>query len=155
MAQLKTTYLTKEWYEKLLEELRHLKEEKLPATLGRLKEAISQWDISENAEYDTAMGEKELIEARINEIELIINDVEIIEHQEWGEIRYWSQVTIKDEKNRKSTYTLVGTGEVDILNNTISFESPLGSAIRGKAKGDKVQVRAPNKKYTVTIVDVK
>ena len=155
MAQLKTTYLTKEGYDKLLEEVRKLKEEKLPATLERLKEAISQWDISENAEYDTAMGEKELIEARINEINLIMWDVEIIEHQEWGEIRYGSQVTIEDEKKRQHTYTLVGTGEVDVLNNTISFESPLGHAIRGKQKGDKVQVKAPTKKYAVTIVDVK
>jgi len=155
MAQMKTTYLTKEWYEKLLEEVRMLKEEKLPATLERLKEAISQWDISENAEYDTAMSERELIEARINEIQSILGDVEIIEHQEWWEIRYWSNVIIKDDKWREHAYTLVWTGEVDVLSNTISFESPLGHAIRGKVKGDKVQVKAPTKRYEVTIVDVK
>jgi len=155
MAQIKTTYLTKDWYEKLLEEHRMLKEEKLPDTLERLKEAISQWDISENAEYDTAMSERELIEARINEISMILKDVEIIEHQEGWEIRYGSEVVLKDEKDREFTYTVVGSWEVDVLNNTISFESPLGHAIRGKSKGDTVQVKAPTKRYAVTIVDVK
>lgn len=150
-----STHLTQAWYDKLLEELRTLKETKLPAVLERLKEAISQWDISENAEYDTAMSEKELIEARIAEIETTLSNVEIIERSKGGDIRYGSVVTFKDEKNKEFEFTIVGSGEVDILNGTISFQSPLGSAIRGKKKGDVVQVRAPNKKYSITIMDVK
>lgn len=149
------TFLTQEWYDKLLSELHLLKKEKLPQVLERLKEAIAQWDISENAEYDTAMSDKELLENRINEIENIIENVQIIESGTVsGEIRYGSRVTIKDYKGRKSEITIVGSSEVDITNGTISFESPLGSALRGKKKGDTVQVRAPNKKYNVTIVDI-
>lgn len=155
MSQIKTTYLTKDWYEKLLEEIRYLKEEKLPSTLERLKEAISQWDISENAEYDTAMSEKDLINSRIWEIEIILTDVEIIERAEWWEVRYWSTVIIKDDKWREETWTVVWSGEVDVLSNTISFQSPLWHAIRGKVKGDTVQVKAPNRKYAVEIVEVK
>ena len=154
-GQAKTTYLTQSWYDKLLEELRMLKEEKLPHTLERLKEAISQWDISENAEYDTAMSEKDLLGARIQEIELILTDVEIIEHQEWGDVRYGSVVTLEDEKWNQHTWTIVGTGEVDLLENTISFQSPLWSALRGKAAWATVQVKAPNKKYAMKIVEVK
>lgn len=155
MQQVKTTYLTQEWYDKLLEELRMLKEEKLPWTLERLKEAISQWDISENAEYDTAMSEKELIEGRISDINMILTDVEIIQHQEGdGEVRYGSTVLLVDEKGREDKWTVVGSGEVDVLNKTISFESPVGRAIRGKKIGDTVSVKAPNKKYQLTIKDV-
>lgn len=150
-----TTYLTKEWYEKILEELRLLKEEKLPQILERLKEAISQGDISENAEYDTAMSDKDLIEARIKQIEATLENVEIIEGGvKGGEVRYGSVVTIKDEKDRNTELTIVGSGEVDVLQWTISFESPLGAALRGKRKGDTVQVRAPQRKYSVTIVDI-
>jgi len=151
------TFLTKEWYEKLLEELRLLKDEKLPQTLERLKDAISQGDLSENAEYDTAMSDKDLLEARIWEIENTLENVEIIEGgtKSTGEVRYGSLVTFKDDKDRETQVTIVGTGEVDILAGTVSFESPLGIAIRWKKKGDVVQVRAPSKKYNVTIVSVK
>ncbi len=151
----RSTHLTKEGYEKLVEELRSLKDTKLPAVLERLKEAISQGDISENAEYDTAMSEKELIEARISEIENTLDNVEIIERTKGWDIKYGSVVKFKDEKNKEYEFTIVGWGEVDILNGTISFQSPLGIAIRGKKKGDIVQVRSPNKKYSITIVDVK
>ncbi len=149
------TFLTKEWHDRILEELHTLKDIKLPNALWRLKEAISQWDISENAEYDTAMNEKELIESRISEIEHILDNVEIIEHQDSSEIRYGSTVTVQDEKERTFTYSIVWTWEVDVLKNTISFESPLGYALKWKGVGDKVIVKAPNKKYTVTIIDVK
>lgn len=150
-----TTFLTKQGYEKLVEELRLLKDEKLPAVLERLKEAISQGDISENAEYDTAMSEKELIEGRISEISASLDHVEIIEHKQDGEIRYGSKVSFIDDKEREHTYTIVGTGEVDILAGNISFQSPLGVALRGKKKWDVVQVKAPNKKYSVKVTNVR
>lgn len=149
------TFLTKLGYEKLVEEFRLLKDEKLPTVLERLKEAISQGDISENAEYDTAMSEKEMIEGRIAEIQHSLEHVEIIEHKQDGEVRYGSKVSFTDEKDREWTYTIVGTGEVDILAETISLQSPLGVALRGKKKGDTVQVKAPNKKYAIKITNVK
>lgn len=153
---MQTTFLTKDWYDNLLEEVRKLKEESLPIILERLKEAISQWDISENAEYDSAMSERELAEARIAEIEMIVQNVEIIDETQvkgW-EIRYGSQVTVTDAKWRANTWRIVGSGEVNVLTNTISFQSPMGAALRGKKEGDKVQVRAPNKRYEVTISKV-
>lgn len=152
---MKTTFLTQDGYQKMLEELRMLKEEKLPETLQRLKEAIGQGDISENAEYDTSMSDKELIEARISEIERTLEDVKIIEGSATGEIKYGSKVTFQEEgKDDSHSYTVVGSGEMDILEGTISFESPLGIALRGKRKGDIVAVRAPNKRYNVTVLDV-
>ncbi len=150
-----TTHLTKEWLLKLQEEVQLLKHTKLPAVLWRLKEAIAQWDISENAEYDTAMGEKELIESRINEINDILQDVEVIEYTDTQEIRYWSTVTLEDDKWAVTTRKLVGSGEVDVLAWTLSFESPLWHSLRGKKAGDVIQVRAPQRKYNATITEVK
>lgn len=148
------THLTKEWLQKIQEELYELKNNKLPSVLQRLKEAIAQWDISENAEYDTAMGEKELIEARISEIEHILQDVEIIEHTNTNEIRYGATVVIEDEKGAVSTWKMVGSGEIDVLEGTVSFESPLGHALRGKKEGDTIQVRAPQKRWVAKILKV-
>lgn len=150
-----TTFLTQQWYNKLLQELAMLKDEKLPRILERLKDAIDQWDISENAEYDTAMSEKELTEARISEIELILQDVEIIEHQEWWAVRYGSVVSLEDDKGKVYELTIVGTGEVDVLAWTVSFQSPLGSAIRWKSEWDSVFVNSPNRKYSMKILKVK
>lgn len=148
-------YLTREWYDSMLQELHKLKNEELPAALERLKEAIGQWDISENSEYDTAIAEKEMIEARINEIEEFLNNVQIIEETTGGsEIRYGSKVTI-DRDGQKITLTIVGTGEVDILNDTISFDSPLGSALKGRKKGDIAKVKADSGRYEVKIIDIK
>lgn len=140
----------------MLQELHKLKNEELPAALQRLKEAIGQGDISENSEYDTAISEKELIESRISEIEEFMTNVQIIEDDGKGgsEIRYGSKVTIEKE-GQKYDLTIVGSGEVDILNNTISFESPLGSAIKGKKKGDVVKVKADSGRYEVKIISVK
>ena len=150
-------YLTKEWYENMKQELHRLKNEELPAALQRLKEAIGQGDISENSEYDTAISEKELIESRINEIEDFLTNVQIIEEDKSGggnDIRYGSKVTIERDW-QKNTFTIVGSGEVDILNDTMSFESPLWIAIKWKKKWDIVKVKADSGRYEVKIIDVK
>lgn len=151
-------YLTKEGYDNLLKELSRLKNEELPAALLRLKEAIGQGDISENSEYDTAISEKELIESRISEIEAFLADVQIIEDEKTKskDIRYGSKVKIEIVDTKKTyEYTIVGSGEVDVLAGTLSFESPLGVAIKGKKKGDVVRVRADMGRYDVKIIDVK
>ncbi len=151
-------FLTKEGYDNLLAELNRLKNEELPAALERLKEAIGQGDISENSEYDTAISEKELIESRIAEIEAFLADVQIIEDDKGKskDIRYGSKVKLELVESKKVyEYTIVGSGEVDVLKGTLSFESPLGSAIKGKKKGDVVRVRADIGRYEVKILDVK
>lgn len=153
-----TNYLTKEGYDNLVAELARLKNDDLPAALARLKEAIGQGDISENSEYDTSIAEKELIEARIGEIEAFLADVQIIEEDKSKskEIRYGSKVKIEIVESGKTVeYTIVGSGEVDILAGTISFDSPLGIAIKGKQKGDVVKVRADIGRYDVKILEVK
>ncbi len=157
MASKKTKYLTQVWYDKLVKELEELKSSRLPEVLQRLKEAIDQWDISENSEYDDAMAQKDLIEVRINEIEWMLENVEIIEESRSSseEIKYGSVVVLEDDKENVYEFTLVGSWEVDILNWSISFESPVGYAIFGKKKWDIVSVRSPRKRYQMKILDVK
>ncbi|MBS8121851.1 transcription elongation factor GreA [Candidatus Vampirococcus lugosii] len=152
----KVKYLTQVGYNKLLNELDELQKEKLPEVLQRLKEAIEQGDISENSEYDDAMSEKDLVEVRINEIKGMLENVEIVkEGATGGIIKYGSIVHLKDENGNEYKFTMVGTGEVDILDGSISFDCPVGTAIAGKVKGDKVSVRSPRKRYEMEIMDVK
>lgn len=138
------------------QELHRLKNDELPASLQRLKEAIGQWDISENSEYDTAISEKELIESRIGEIEEFLTNVQIINEDQKGstDIRYGSKVTFERD-GEKIQVTIVGSGEVDILNDTISFESPLGAALKGKKKGDVCRVKADSWRYDIKVLEVK
>ena len=156
MVNEQVNYLTKEWYENMQQELHSLKNTELPAALERLREAIGQGDISENSEYDTAISEKELIESRIWELEDFLNNVQIIEEDKnkWGDIRYGSKVTFEKD-GQKVTLTIVGSGEVDILSDTISFDSPLWSAIKGKVKWNIVKVKADSGRYEIKILDVK
>lgn len=152
----KVKYLTQVGYNKLLNELDELQKEKLPEVLQRLKEAIEQWDISENSEYDDAMSEKDLVEVRINEIKWMLENVEIVkEWATWWIIKYWSIVHLKDENWNEYKFTMVWTWEVDILDWSISFDCPVWTAIAGKVKWDKVSVRSPRKRYEMEIMDVK
>ena len=151
-----TKYLTQSWYDKLKAELEQLKSEKLPEVLARLKEAIAQWDISENAEYDDAMAQKDFIEVRINELENMLENVEIIKEWEWwGTVRYGSEVTLEDDHKNVHKFTMVGSWEVDILSGTLSFDSPVWQAITWKKIWDSVSVRSPRRRYEMKILDVK
>ncbi len=150
-----TKYLTQTWYNKLVNELNDLKNNKLPEVLERLREAIKQWDISENTEYDDAMSQKDLIELRINEIENMLKNVEIIQEWQWdGKVWYWSRVKLEDDKRNVYEFTIVGTWEVDIFENSISFDSPVWTAIKWKKIWDVVNVKSPRRKYEMKIVDV-
>jgi transcription elongation factor GreA len=135
MVNDQVNYLTKDGYEAMQKELHGLKNTELPAALERLREAIGQGDISENSEYDTAISEKELIESRISELEDFLSNVQIIaeDKNKGGDIRYGSKVVLEKD-GQKLTFTIVGSGEVDVLNDTISFDSPLGAAIKGRVK---------------------
>ncbi len=147
-------HLTKEWYEKLLKELQNLKEKELPEVLSRLKSAIEQWDLSENAEYEQAMEDKNMIEKKISEIEDLLKNVKIIENATMDTVGYGNKVTIERD-GKKETYEIVWTWEVDIFNNKISLHSPLWNAIKWKKKWATVTVDSPKWEYQVKIIDIK
>ncbi len=156
IEQSNVHHLTQEWYDKLKKELDELKNKKLPEVLKRLKEAAEQWDISENAEYETAMAEKDQIEIRISQIEEILANAQIIEEGKKSKyVTYWSTVVFEDDKWRQYEVNIVWTGEANALNWNISFHSPLGIALKGKKVWDKAIVKAPKWNYEIKVLDIK
>ena len=141
-------YLTKEWLEKLQAELKNLKEVKRVEIAEKLKEAISFWDLSENAEYEEARSQQAKLEVRITEIEGQLKHVELIEEGKksasWKVMMGMTVEVQNVETKEKWEYKIVWTTETNILDTLpkISNESPIGKAVLGKKKWDTVKVKA-------------
>lgn len=161
MATIGKKQISKAGYEKLLEELNELKKVTLPQILERLTEAKALGDLSENFEYKTALEDKDLINSKIVDLEELIENVEIVEEKaKWTKkeiIEYGSIVEVELEWGKRYTIKIVGSTEVGIEENIlkVSLESPVGSAIRGKKAGDKVNMRIANEKQEVKVISVK
>ncbi|HOO44175.1 MAG TPA: transcription elongation factor GreA [Bacillota bacterium] len=154
--------LTEAGYAQLKDELEDLKGVKRNENLEALKEARSQGDLSENADYDAARDEQARIESRIKEIENILKHSEIIKENSRSKvIGIGKTVTlnlIKDDKVliENKEYIIVGNLEANPFEGRISNESPLGKALIGKKKGKQVTYKAENgQEMTVEIVDFK
>lgn len=163
MANSKKNYITREWYEKLVAELRDLKEVKLPDILEKLAEAKAQWDLSENFEYKSAMEDKDFVNSKIADLESLIANAEIISDDKavskGGEVDYGSTVTLSIEWD-DATYTvkIVWTWEVMINskdNLLISLDSPMWAAIKWHKAGETVKMRLGNDRKNVQILTVK
>lgn len=153
-------YLTEEWFKKLKDELQHLKDVKRVEIAEKLKEAISFWDLSENAEYEEARNEQAQVELRITELEEQLKNVKIIKEdaKQDNKVNMWSLVTILDkEEKTKQTYKIVGSTEASILAEIprISNESPVWKALLGKKKGDVVKVKALSWNFEYEILEIK
>ncbi len=135
--------LTKAGYKKLEDELRDLIDNKREENKIQLAEARAQGDLSENADYDAARNKQAEIEARIKEIENILNNCEIISDSKTNnKVALGSTVTLKFvEKNEEKTYMIVGTIEADPFNGKISNACALGEAIVGKTVGDVIEIK--------------
>ncbi len=152
----KKILLTAAGLQKLQDELEHLKGQGRKDVAARLKTAIEFGDLSENAEYDEAKNQQAASEGRILELESQLKDVEVVEGAKTGEVQIGSTVTIKLKGEKDShNYTIVGSTEADSLVNKISNESPVGEAVLGKKKGDKVIVKAPGGEFEYEVVEVK
>ena len=157
----KTNFITKEWYEKLVEERKHLKTVKLPEILERLAEAKAMWDLSENFEYKSALEDKDLVSSKLADIDVLLANAEIISGSKWKKtdgIDYGTEVTLKVEWD-KDVYTvkIVGTGEVWIKGKDdllMSLDSPIGLAIKWRKEWDVVKMRLGNDRKEVIIVKV-
>ena len=157
-------FLTREGYDKLIAELQELKQEKLPAVLERLAEAKAMGDLSENFEYKSAMEDKDFINSRIAEITNLIADVEIVEKDKdvskaGKVVDFGSKVTVaikeQDGEEKQYTFTIVGTGEIGVEDGIkISFESPVGQAVRGGKAGQTVKMRHEGSRKDVKIIAV-
>lgn len=149
--------LTTEGYNKLEEELKYLKGPKKMEVAERIKVAREFGDLSENSEYDDAKNEQALLEAKIQEIEGMLRIAKVVDDDEVStrKVGIGTQVTVYDyEFDEEVTYGIVGATEVDIKNNKISNESPVGKALIGAKKGDEIEVETPGgiTKYKVLAI---
>ncbi len=147
-------YMTQEGYEAAKKELEYLQTVKRKEIVDRIAEARSHGDLSENAEYDAARNEQAANEGEIAELEYKVKNAVIIEETDDNSVVHiGSKVTVWDaDLEEEVVYTIMGTTEVDPMNNIISNESPVGAALLRHKKGDKVTVKAPNNfEYQLTI----
>ena len=156
MNEKKEIFLTKEGLNELQEELKDLKENKRPEVINQIKEARAQGDLSENAEYHAAKDKQGQIEARIKEIEYLIDNATLISNTKSSTVKIGSTVEIEYvDDNETDTYQIVGSTEADPFENKISNESPIAVAIIGKKVGETVSIDSPNGSYDIKIVSIK
>lgn len=150
----KKVFLTQKGLTDLQKEHDDLIKIKRPEVVERLAAAREMGDLSENAEYTAAREELAFIDGRIEELEQILKQVEVIEdHHGDKMVSLGSQVTLK-VGGKQEVFTLVGEWEADPQQKTISHESPLGKALMGKSVGEDVEVEAPAGKMVYTIVSI-
>ena len=144
--------LTQAGIDELTQELETLVAERGPIA-EKIKTAREFGDLSENAEYQTARQEQERLEARISEVEHILNNVEVIAKPKGdSKVQLGSTVTLKNGATKK--FQVVGTVEADPLSGKISDESPIGQALLGKKVGDAVEIKTPAETTTYKITDI-
>jgi transcription elongation factor GreA len=139
-------YVTKEGLEKMKEELQHLITIERPKASNAIAEAREKGDLSENAEYDAAKEAQGLLELRISKLQDAIGNARILDPSQLdtSKVSVLSKVKVLNIKmKREFIYTLVSENEADLKQMKISVKSPIGSALLGKAVGDKVDVETP------------
>jgi len=153
----KKTMLTYEGLKKLEAELQDLKVVRRREVAQMIKEARSQGDLSENAEYDAAKEEQATVEARIVQLEKMLRNAELIDEEILGGevVSIGSKVKIFDmEYDEEVEYLIVGSTEADPVQGRISNESPLGTALIGRSLNDTVLVEAPDGPIKYRILNI-
>ena len=143
----KEVLLTQEGYEKLEKELEYLVTEKRGEIADRIKVALGFGDLSENSEYDEAKNAQSENEQQIAELEIKIRNAKVIDSSEIDTkiVQIGNTVKLYDEEfEEEVVYTIVGSTEVNLEDNKISNESPIGKALLGRKKGEIVDVEAPD-----------
>lgn len=155
MSKEEEIYLTNEGLEEIKKELDYLKTEKRPEVIEALKEARALGDLSENAEYDAARSEQTEVEARIAELEKMVEKAVIIKESKKDKVGLGSKIKIEYlDDHEKETYTIVGTNEANPFENKISNESPLVRAVLGLKKGSTATVLCDSGNYEIKIIDI-
>ena len=150
----KPTYLSKEGLEKLRHELDEMINLRRPEIAARIQEAKQHGDLSENAEYEDAKNQQAFIEGRIQSLSSLIKNAIIIdEKHSTTQVQIGSTVVVESDDGRE-TYTIVGSTEASPTDGKISNESPVGRALLGHKKGEKVVVSVPAGAFTYKIIGI-
>ncbi len=133
-------------YERLEEEIKHLKSIERPAVIKQIAEAREHGDLSENAEYHAAKERQGFIEGRVMELEDKISRAEVIDVSKLtgSTVKFGATVTVVDEDtDEENRYQIVGDFEADVKEGRISISSPIARSLIGKSVGDSVEVATP------------
>ena len=157
MAEDKKYYMTQDGKEKLEKELDLLKTEKRKEVVERIKIARSFGDLSENSEYDAAKDEQAFVEARIQTVENMIRNAEIIEEDNSTSnvVSIGKRVKfVEIPDGEEEEYFIVGSAEADPFEGKISNDSPMAKSLLGRQIGEKVNVQTPGGEIRVEILEV-
>jgi transcription elongation factor GreA len=150
----KPTYLSRDGLEKLRLELEEMTSVKRPEVAQRIHDAKEHGDLSENAEYEDAKNEQAFVEGRIQTLEALIKNATIIdENHSTDHVQIGSTVEVESPDGAES-FTIVGSTEARPNEGRISNESPVGRALLGRKKGEKVVVKVPAGDFTYKIVSI-
>ena len=158
MEENKEVILTQEGYDNLEKTLEDLKTNKRNEIAERIKVALGFGDLSENSEYDEAKNEQAQIEMRIIDLENKLRNVKLIDEDEieTKTVQIGNIVEVLDiEFDEKVEYKIVGSTEVDLAENKISNESPIGSALLGRKKNEVVDVETPGGVIQLKVLKIK
>lgn len=139
-------YVSKDTFEKMRQELQHMKSVDRPAASRAIAEAREKGDLKENAEYDSAKEAQGILEAKIALLESQIANSRIVDESEidTSKVSILTKVTITNVSTKKTvTYQIVGEKEADLKANKISVSSPIGQGLLGKQRGEIAEVNAP------------
>ncbi|MDH5397290.1 MAG: transcription elongation factor GreA [Cyclobacteriaceae bacterium] len=151
------SYYSKEGYEKLKNELNHLKTKGRTDIARQIAEARDKGDLSENAEYDAAKDAQGHLEAKIAQLEGVFSDARILDESsiDISKVSILSSVKIKNANNGKEfTYKLVSEEEADLKAKKISSTSPIGKGLLGKKVGEKAKIITPGGEIEFEILDI-
>jgi len=149
--------ITREGFERIKEELERLKSVQRKQVAERIRDSKQFGEFAENSEYEEAKVEQAFVEGRIIELQRILQNAAVIDSaaSNADRVGVGSVVVVRDSKSgRKVEYTIVGPVEVDAEKRMVSYQSPIGSAVFGRRKGDKVQVKAPGGTISYEIVSL-
>ncbi len=151
------SYMTKDGYNKLLDEVNYLETEKRPAISKQIAEARDKGDLSENAEYDAAKEAQGILEAKIAQLKDLIANARLIDESQitTDSVQILNKVTIRNMKNNQQiTYTLVSESEADLKQGKISVNTPIGKGLMGKKVGDIAEIKVPSGLMNFEIIDI-
>jgi transcription elongation factor GreA len=155
MWEMPPSFLTRQGYDKLQEELDYLRTVKRQEVARRLHEAMEGGELIEDAEYEAAKNEQAFVEGRIQELEILLANARVIEDKGKMDVaQVGATVTIQEEGGEPETYTIVGPAEANPREGRISNESPLGRALMDHKKNETARVDAPGGTFVVRILKV-
>jgi transcription elongation factor GreA len=150
-----SSYLTREGFERLQQELDYLRSTKRIEVAERLRDALEDGELIENAELEAAKNEQSFVEGRIKELEILLSNAHLIEETTKTDmVQVGSKVEIQEEGMDPEKFVIVGAAEADPRLGRISNESPLGKALLNHKPGDRVKVEAPGGEFEIEILSI-